>query len=166
MDQTVSTKLNSKLTHLHYALSHFIQQLFGQDASATLSIEREGERPTGLSISLQPSGKQTKSLNLLSVGERTMGALAFLFALMSADQESQGLPLAILDEVDAPLDEANIRRFCNFLKELAQEGTQFILITHQKATMEVADSLLGCDHRKGVSRVFSIRKEQDKLQLA
>ena len=69
------------------------------------------------------------------------------------------MPLAILDEVDAPLDEANIRRFCAFLGELSERGTQFVLITHQKATMEVASALWGVTTEGGVSRVFSIRRE-------
>ena len=89
-----------------------------------------------------------------------MGALAFLFALMGSTADAaSGLPLAILDEVDAPLDEANIRRFCAFLGELSRRGTQFVLITHQKATMEVASSLWGVTTQGGVSRVFSIRRE-------
>ena len=74
-----------------------------------------------------------------------MGALAFLFSLVSQSDASasKGLPVAILDEVDAPLDESNIRRFCSFVERLAAEGTQFVLITHQKATFEVADAIWG-----------------------
>ena len=90
-----------------------------------------------------------------------MGALAFLFSL-TGEREARGLPIAILDEVDAPLDEANIRRFCAFLESLAGAGTQFVLITHQKATMEVADTLWGVTTERGVSRVFSISKTADE----
>jgi chromosome segregation protein len=72
---------------------------------------------------------------------------------------TQRLPMAILDEVDAPLDEANIRRYCQFLEYLAKQGTQFILITHQKATFEVADVLWGVTSDRGVSRVFSIARK-------
>ncbi|MEM7737803.1 MAG: AAA family ATPase [Deinococcota bacterium] len=114
-------------------------------------------QPTGVKLSLQPPNKSTQSLNLLSVGERTMGAMAFLFALMEGDN---ALPIAILDEVDAPLDEANIRRFRDFVSKLAKQGTQFLLITHQKATMECADVLWGVTTQGGVSRVFSIRKDE------
>ena len=115
-------------------------------------------RPTGLRLALQPPGKQTTALNLLSVGERTMGALGFLFALMAADEA--GLPLAVLDEVDAPLDEANIRRYTHFVSERARRGTQFLLITHQKATFEIADVLWGVTTDQGVSRVFSIARSE------
>ena len=66
-----------------------------------------------------------------------------------------------MDEVDAPLDEANIRRFCAFLESLAGAGTQFVLITHQKATMETADTLWGVTTERGVSRVFSIAKKDE-----
>ena len=94
-----------------------------------------------------------------------MAALAFLFALASAPEfvegdTARGLPLAVLDEVDAPLDEANIRRFTHFLTILADRGTQFILVTHQKATMEIADSLFGVTtDAGGVSRTFSVRNQ-------
>jgi chromosome segregation protein len=89
-----------------------------------------------------------------------MGALAFLFALMSGD--GGGLPIAVLDEVDAPLDEANIRRFCTFVEAQASRGTQFVLITHQKATFEVADTLWGVTTEAGVSRVFGIRRDDPR----
>jgi len=125
-----------------------------------IEVDHEGARPIGLRIRLQPPGKRTQSLNLLSVGERSMGALAFLFALMSGD--GGGLPIAVLDEVDAPLDEANIRRFCTFVEALASRGTQFVLITHQKATFEVADTLWGVTTEAGVSRVFGIRRDDPR----
>ena len=114
----------------------------------------------GLALRVTPKGKRTRSLHLLSTGERTMAALGFLFALAQAPEDSRGLPLAVLDEVDAPLDEANIRRFTQFLRILADRGTQFILVTHQKATMEIADALWGVTtDASGVSRTFSIRNE-------
>ena len=75
-----------------------------------------------------------------------------------------GLPLAVLDEVDAPLDEANIRRFTAFLERFGQRGTQFLLVTHQKATMEVAQALWGVTtDQSGASRVLSIRQREDSL---
>src|SRR5690606_28526852 len=138
--------------------------LFGPDGRGAIDVEMDGRRPTGVRIRLTPPGKQTQSLHLLSVGERTMGALAFLFALMG--DGGSGLPVAVLDEVDAPLDEANIRRFGTFLARLARHGTQFVLITHQKATFEVADVLWGVTTERGVSRVFSVRKPEDEAALA
>lgn len=162
IDTEVTSRLGDALGQLE---QHFQQQavmLFGEGAQAGLDIHYEQQRPTGLSLRLQPPNKRTAALRLLSVGERSMGAMAFLFALMSAGESASsgaGLPLAILDEVDAPLDEANIRRFCHFLQERAKLGTQFILVTHQKATMEIADALWGVTTRQGVSQVFSIGRE-------
>lgn len=113
----------------------------------------------GLHLVLRPAGKRTVDLNLLSMGERTMGALAFLFALSEASEEGRGLPVAVLDEVDAPLDEANILRFAGFLRRFSQE-TQFILITHQKRTMEACDALYGVTSEQGLSRVYSIQRDE------
>lgn len=118
---------------------------------------------TGLRLAVQPRGKRTRAMTLLSTGERTMVGLAFLFALNHAKEGSiGGLPLAVLDEVDAPLDEANIRRFTAFLERFSERGSQFILITHQKATMEVAHALWGVTtDESGASRVLSIRQIQE-----
>jgi chromosome segregation protein len=157
IDGETNARLGAALAGLHDGFAEHVRQLFGPTAVGAIEIDHEGARPIGLRIRLQPPGKRTESLNLLSVGERTMGAMAFLFALMAGD--SGGLPIAVLDEVDAPLDEANIRRFCGFIEALSERGTQFVLITHQKATFEVADTLWGVTSDGGVSRVFSIRRD-------
>ncbi|MBW6455830.1 MAG: hypothetical protein K0A98_08070, partial [Trueperaceae bacterium] len=157
IDAETTGRLNTALRGLREGFAEHVRQLFGPTALGSIDVEREGERPVGVRIRLQPPGKRTESLNLLSVGERTMGAMAFLFALMAGDVGN--LPIAVLDEVDAPLDEANIRRFCGFIEALSARGTQFVLITHQKATFEVADTLWGVTTDDGVSRVFSIRRE-------
>jgi len=99
-----------------------------------------------------PAGKRTQDLRLLSLGEKTLGALAFLFAL---GELQGGLPIAVLDEVDAALDEANLLRFTRFLRS----GRQFLLVTHQKRTMEACHALYGVTSEEGVSRVYAIRKE-------
>ncbi|AFV75968.1 chromosome segregation ATPase [Thermus oshimai JL-2] len=116
---------------------------------AKAEVRREGK---GLRLFLLPQGKRVQDLRLLSLGEKTLGALAFLFAL---GELQGGLPLAILDEVDAALDEANLHRFARFLAS----GRQFILVTHQKRTMEACHALYGVTSEGGVSRVYSIRKE-------
>ena len=168
IDTETTTRLNHALIRLRSEFTEHVKTLFGPGAVSDIDVTYDEGRPTGLKISLQPPGKQTRSLNLLSVGERTMGAMAFLFSLMSGSSQDatadtgqpQRLPIAILDEVDAPLDEANIRRFRDFLQKLSTQGTQFILITHQKATMEIADVLWGVTTERGVSRVFSISKAE------
>src|SRR5690606_36576929 len=150
IDRETSDLVDAALQRLRSSFGRHVQHLFGPDARGAIEVDTDGRRPTGVRIRLTPPGKQTKSLHLLSVGERTMGALAFLFALMG--DGSTGLPVAVLDAVDAPLDEAKIRRFATFLTRLARHGTQFILITHQKATFEVADALWGVTTERGVSR--------------
>ena len=164
IDAETTGRLNTALKGLQEGFAEHVRQLFGPTALGSIDIEREGERPVGVRIRLQPPGKRTESLNLLSVGERTMGAMAFLFALMAGDIGN--LPIAVLDEVDAPLDEANIRRFCGFIEALSSRGTQFVLITHQKATFEVADTLWGVTSDDGVSRVFSMRREEPRGRAA
>ncbi|MEX2535868.1 MAG: chromosome segregation protein SMC [Trueperaceae bacterium] len=159
LDNETTTRLEAGVAVLREGFRRHVIELFGDSALSDIEVEREESRPVGLRIRLQPPGKQTRQLNLLSVGERTMGAMAFLFALMSGSG-GQGLPVAVLDEVDAPLDEANIRRYCDFLTRLAKRGTQFILITHQKATFEVADVMWGVTTEQGVSRVFSIARTE------
>ena len=157
IDAETNLKMNAAIENLRNHFVGYVAELFGRDAKSDIVVTEDNGRAMGLSIKLQPPGKQTQSLTLLSVGERTMGAMAFLFSLMQGEQR---LPLAILDEVDAPLDEANIRRYCMFLERLAKEGTQFVLITHQKATFEVADVLWGVTSDRGVSRIFSIRRQE------
>lgn len=164
LDTAVRERLVAGTAALNRGFAGYAERLFGAGAEASAELVWEEGRPVGLKLALQPPAKQTRSLSLLSVGERTMGALAFLFALMST-ADAPGLPLAILDEVDAPLDEANIRRFCAFLGELSARGTQFVLITHQKATMEVAGALWGVTTQAGVSRVFSIRREAEAVPV-
>jgi chromosome segregation protein len=156
-----------KLTaELHEIESEYHQQLeakyalfkekFSQYAEALLGAEVHLERVQGgLNLLLKPAGKRGVSLELLSMGERTMGALAFLFALSEVG-EGGGLPIAVLDEVDAPLDEANIQRFCRFLRHFAGQ-TQFILVTHQKRTMEACDALYGVTADRGLSKLYSIK---------
>jgi chromosome segregation protein len=166
LDRETTERLDAAIDGVRARFVTHVGELFGSDGEGDVEVDRDETRPVGLRIRLQPPGKRTQSLGLLSVGERTMGALAFLFALMGEERGDAGLPVAVLDEVDAPLDEANIRRYRTFLERLAARGTQFVLITHQKATFEVADVLWGVTTERGVSRVFSIRKEDDEPRAA
>lgn len=159
VEQEVNSRTETAISLIGNAFQRHVQELFGESAQAGIAIERSEGRPSGLSISLQPPGKRTRQLNLLSVGERTMGALAFLFALLDGSGE-HSLPIAVLDEVDAPLDEANIVRFASFIKRLAERGTQFILVSHQKTTFEAAEVMWGVTSDQGVSKLFSISRDQ------
>ncbi len=113
----------------------------------------ENVHTTGVEILAQPPGKRLQALPLLSGGERALVASALLFAILSV----KPVPFCLLDEVDAALDEANVKRFCQALKSLA-EKTQFVVITHNRETMAIADALYGVSmNQDGVSRLVSLR---------
>ncbi|MCW2966747.1 MAG: family ATPase, partial [Solirubrobacteraceae bacterium] len=113
----------------------------------------------GVEIEITPAGKSMKRLTLLSGGEKSMTALAFLFSVFLA----RPCPFYILDEVEAALDDLNITRFLNLLERHADEA-QFIVVTHQKRTMEAADTLYGVSMGDdGVSKVVSRRLPREVL---
>ena len=119
-------------------------------------MEDEDILEAGIRIIAQPPGKKLQNINLLSGGEKTLTAIALMFAVLKA----KPTPFCILDEVEAALDDANIDRFINCLRKLS--GIQFALVTHQKATMEHADVIYGVTMpEKGVSRVLSLDMDSD-----
>jgi chromosome segregation protein len=108
---------------------------------------------TGVEIMVQPAGKSLRHISLLSGGEKALSAISLLFALYLIKPS----PFCLLDEVDSPLDDANIDRFVTILKEFAPRS-QFILITHNKKTMEIADTLYGITMEEpGISKIVSVR---------
>ncbi len=111
--------------------------------------------PAGVDVIVQPPGKKVQDLSLLSGGERALVSAALLFALLEINPP----PFCLLDEVDAALDESNVTRFCDILKRLAQR-TQFIVITHNRVTMTVAQVVYGVSMRESVSRLLSMRIEE------
>ncbi|MFC3834519.1 MULTISPECIES: chromosome segregation SMC family protein [Deinococcus] len=163
LEAAEGTATRAAFTRVNAAFREYSAELLGGDGDLEPE-EDAGGRLTGLRLAVQPRGKRTRSMTLLSAGERTMAGLGFLFALNHAGGEGSagGLPLAVLDEVDAPLDEANIRRFTAFLTRFSERGAQFLLVTHQKATMEVAQALWGVTtDQSGASRVLSIRRPDE-----
>jgi chromosome segregation protein len=113
---------------------------------------------SGIDIEVQPPGKRLQSLFLLSGGERALTVIALLFALLSYKPS----PFCILDEIDAPLDDANIGRFAKFLLDYSKQ-TQFIVITHRKGTMEAANIMYGITMEElGVSKLLSVKMNERK----
>jgi len=143
---------------------HFTTLFHGGNARLELTTSRGSEddtstasnMPSGVEIIVQPPGKKVQDLSLLSGGERALVSAALLFALLEINPP----PFCLLDEVDAALDESNVTRFCDILKQLA-ERTQFIIITHNRVTMTVAQAIYGVSMGgDSVSRLLSLKLEE------
>jgi hypothetical protein len=133
----------------------------GGEGRLRLTEAEEDEEEPGVEVELRPAGKRVQRLSLLSGGEKALGAIAFLFALFLA----RPCPFYLLDEVEAALDDTNIGRFTGLLRQYADRA-QFVVITHQKRTMEAADVLYGVTMGPdGVSQIVS-RRLPRKAKLA
>ena len=131
--------------------------LFGGGRADVFLVDPTQPLLCGIEIVAEPPGKRMQTLSLLSGGERALTALALLFAVLRV----KPVPFCVLDEVEAALDEANVARFAEFLREFAQQ-TQFIVITHRRGTMEAADVLYGVTMQEsGVSKLVSVRVEEE-----
>ena len=129
----------------------FFPTLFG-GGEATLKMIGDDLLTAGVSIMARPPGKKNSTIHLLSGGEKALTAMSLVFALFSLNPA----PFCLLDEVDAPLDDANTSRFCNLVKEMSAQ-TQFLYISHNRLTMEMAEQLVGVTmQEKGVSRVVAV----------
>ena len=152
MDKTIRTRFKENFDQVVINFEEAFKELFG-GGYAEIRLEDESKPlESGIEITAQPPGKKLKNINLLSGGEKTLTAIALMFAGLKA----KPTPFVILDEVEAALDEVNIENFSNYLKKF--ENIQFALITHQKATMEHADVLYGVTMPEhGISRMLSLK---------
>jgi len=130
--------------------------LFNGGAAEVKLTEPETPMDSGVDIAAQPPGKKLQSLTLLSGGEKSLTSLAFLFALF----RYKPTPFCLLDEVDAALDEVNLARFLELMKKLKTE-TQFIIVTHNYKTMEVADYIYGTTMSEpNITSIYSVKLEK------
>jgi chromosome segregation protein len=138
-------------------------RLFNGGAAHLKLIEAEDPLESGLEIYAQPPGKKLTVLSLLSGGEQTLTSIALIFAMFLTNPA----PICVLDEVDAPLDESNVDRYCTLLEDLVKEcKTRFIIITHHRMTMARMDRLYGVTmSERGVSQLVSVDLKQFELQL-
>jgi chromosome segregation protein len=155
MDEEMKRLFEDVFTKIKTEFTEVFRSLFG-GGHAELKLTDSGNLlETGVDIIAQPPGKKLQNLGLLSGGERALTAIALLFAILRV----RPVPFCILDEVEAALDDANVSRFAQYMKQFS-EKTQFIAITHRKGTMEEADVLYGVTMQEsGVSRLVSVRLE-------
>lgn len=159
IDRETRARFKETFDLVNQRLQEMFPRLFG-GGECHLAMTDNDLLNTGISIMARPPGKRLSSIHLMSGGEKALTAVALVFAIF----ELNPAPFCMLDEVDAPLDEANVGRFCELVKQLS-ERVQFIFITHNKSTMELAENLIGVTMREaGVSRLVSVDMTQ-ALQL-
>ncbi len=162
INRTATRQFQEVFTRIRQRFQELFQLLFEPGDQADLLLEGEDPLEARIEIIAKPRGKRPHSIDMLSAGEKTLTAIALLFAIYYVKPS----PFCILDEVDAPLDDANIDRFIKLLRDLNQH-TQFILITHNKKTMEAADVLYGVTMGEdGVSTLVSVKLTDVKSQEA
>ncbi|TAM73990.1 MAG: chromosome segregation protein SMC, partial [Chloroflexota bacterium] len=153
LSERIVEQFRATFAALEHAFARRFQSLFGGGEAQLVLTEPDDLAATGVEIMARPPGKKRQALAMLSGGERALTAVALLFAML----EVRPVPFCVLDEVDAALDEANVGRFTEALRDLT-EATQFIVITHNRGTIEAADALYGVTiGDDAVSRIISLR---------
>ena len=146
-------KFDAEFVKIQENFTKVFKELFGGGNARLELLPSEDPLTAGVEIIAQPPGKVLQNITLLSGGEKTMTAIAILFAILKL----KPMPFCFLDEIEAALDDANIDRYANYLKRFSND-TQFIVITHRKPTMEVVDALYGVTmEEKGVSKIVSVK---------
>lgn len=156
MDEAMTKQFQSAFADIQRYFGEIFVRLFGGGKAELKMLDESDVLHTGIDILVTLPQKKRQSLAALSGGERALTVIALLFAFL----RYRPSPFSVLDEIDAPLDEANVMRFGRFLQEFAEQ-TQFIVVTHRKGTMEVADTMYGVTvEESGVSRLLSVRLDE------
>ncbi len=151
IDRETRTRFKDTFEQVNSGMKKIFPRLFG-GGHGYLQLTGEELLETGVSVMARPPGKRNSSIHLLSGGEKAMTAIALLFSLFQLNPA----PFCMLDEIDAPLDDANVIRFCEVVSEMAAD-VQFIVVTHSKVTMEMTHQLMGVTMQEaGVSRLVSV----------
>ncbi|MGW8956209.1 chromosome segregation protein SMC [Paenibacillus sp. NPDC055715] len=162
MDDEMSKRFKATFDAIRREFGTVFSKLFGGGRADLVLIDPERMLETGIDIVAQPPGKKLQNLQLLSGGERALTAMALLFAILHV----KPVPFCVLDEVEAALDESNVVRFAQYLREFSEQ-TQFIVVTHRKGTMEEADVLYGVTMEEGgVSKLVSVKLGNDEAEIA
>lgn len=157
-------RLLTAFEQVNNSFAMLFTHLFGGGEANLVMVESDDPLDAGLEIMCQPPGKKLSTLSLLSGGEQTLTAMALIFAVFL----SNPAPICVLDEVDAPLDDANVTRFCDLLDEMCrQTDTRFLIITHHAVTMARMDRLFGVTmQEKGVSQLVSVDLKKAEAMVA
>lgn len=160
LEENMKKEFESNFNKINKNFKFVYKRLFGGGNGELKIVDKNNILESDIEITAQPPGKKMKNLNLLSGGEKALTAISILFSIILA----KPTPFCILDEIEAPLDDANIFRFGEFLKELSNE-TQFISVTHRRGTMEAADYIYGVTmQEKAISKVLSLKlKEAEEI---
>jgi chromosome segregation protein len=154
IDRETRGRLQATFDEANRHFNELFMTLFG-GGQARLELLGEEILDTGMQVFAQPPGKKNSTIHLLSGGEKALTALALVFALFRLNPA----PFCLMDEVDAPLDDSNTERFCTMVKKMS-EKTQFLYVSHNKITMEMAQQLIGVTMQEsGVSRIVDVDME-------
>jgi len=161
IDRETRAKFKETFDKVNNGLQDMFPKVFG-GGHAYLELTGEDLLDTGVTIMARPPGKRNSTIQLLSGGEKALTAISLVFSIFQLNPA----PFCMLDEVDAPLDDANVGRFCRIVKEMS-ETVQFIYITHNKVTMEMATHMMGVTmHEPGVSRLVSVNVDEAAALVA
>jgi chromosome segregation protein len=161
LDTQMETDFITAFHQINKNFGEVFQELFGGGNARLVLTDANDFLNSGIEIIAEPPGKKLQNLTLLSGGEKSLTAIAILFAILRL----RPMPFCLLDEIEAALDDTNVVRFANYLHNFSSE-TQFIVITHRKPTMELADTLYGVTmEQKGISKIVSVKLEQYKSTI-
>lgn len=152
MQKVMKEQFELSFKQININFSNIFKELFGGGKAEVVLEDENNSLESGIDIKVEPPGKRLQSMSLLSGGERALTAIALLFAILSMNPS----PFCVLDEIESALDEANVARYARFLKKYSK-NTQFLMITHRKGTMEIADNIYGVTMQEsGISNIVSM----------
>ena len=156
MDGVMTSTFSKTFEKINQEFNDVFRRLFGGGKASLFYSEPDNILESGIDIEVQPPGKAVQNISLFSGGEKALIALSGLFAILRA----RPIPMCLLDEVEAALDQANVERFAKFLKDFSKE-TQFIVVTHRPGTMEQCDALFGATmQEKGVTKLIGVQLKE------
>ncbi len=159
INQTAERNFINTFNQIRINFQNLFRKLFNEEGEADINFDANNPLESEISIIARPPNKRPNSIEQLSGGEKTLTAIALLFAIYLVKPS----PFCILDEVDAPLDDANVRRFLNIINEFSKD-TQFLIVTHNKTTMTAADTLYGVTMQEpGVSQTASVKLDSNMI---